>query len=736
MNTTPTTAVRACIAAMALAFGAAGASAQVLPTSPSVISGQASFSRTGNVYSITNTPGAIIQWQSFSIGAGATTRFLQQNASSAVLNRIVGQDPSQILGTLQSNGRVFLVNPNGVVFGAGSRIDVNGLVASSLALSNQDFLAGKMNFAGGATAGAVTNAGVIVTPGGGSVYLIAPSVGNSGVIQSPGGEVVLAAGRSVQLVDSASPNVHVVVSAPEDQAVNLGQILSQGGKVGIYGGLVNQGGQVSADSAVVGANGRIIFKASSDLRLEAGSVTSATGSNGGGTIEMKAARQLTMDRDAVVRADASQAGNGGTVKLLSDGLTRVYGSISARGGAVSGNGGFVETSGRRLDMQGRVDTRAPHGRTGALLLDPTNIFIANDQASATAAGMTGADLTTSGFQAENAVGDSLLTVGTLEHVLGTSMVTVSTENAAGTGAGFIRVVDPVTWVGDTSLTLLATAGIQINAPITGSLGGTLALGTTSGNISQTAPIVMPRLVAHADTGAVILTNAGNQVGQLAGFANGAGGFNFTNGASALTIGAFGTEMVFDTGITSLGAGPININTGGLTLDANVTSAAGNIAIAAGGVFENHAAIGTTSGRITLQGGVIQYSLADCTANPALTGCAAVLPTLAACTADPSLPGCSAVLPPVPVDPPEPVLPSIGACTANPSLAGCDSVLPSLASCTASPTLPGCSVVLPTLSSCTASPTLPGCSVVLPTLSSCIANPTLAGCSVVLPTLSS
>ena len=99
---------------------------------------------------IVNTPNAIINWGSFSIGANEITRFLQQSASSAVLNRVAaGLSPSSILGALQSNGRVFLINPNGIVFGAGSQINVGGLVASTMNLSNEDFLAGRMRFTGG-----------------------------------------------------------------------------------------------------------------------------------------------------------------------------------------------------------------------------------------------------------------------------------------------------------------------------------------------------------------------------------------------------------------------------------------------------------------------------------------------------------------------------------------------------------------------------------------------------------
>jgi filamentous hemagglutinin family protein len=192
----------------------AGPGAQAAPTLPQVVAGQASFNQQGNVFSITNTPGTIINWQSFNIGAGEITRFIQQNSDSAVLNRILGQDPTKILGALQSNGKVFLINPNGILFGQGARVDVNGLVASTLNLSDADFLAGKKNFQAGATAGAVRNDGAIATPSGGKVFLIAPNVENNGIVTAPNGEVVLAAGRSVQLVDSADPNLQVVVSAP------------------------------------------------------------------------------------------------------------------------------------------------------------------------------------------------------------------------------------------------------------------------------------------------------------------------------------------------------------------------------------------------------------------------------------------------------------------------------------------------------------------------------------------
>src|SRR5471030_1381998 len=348
-------------ALIAACYGAASAN----PSAPQVVAGQASFNQQGNLFSITNTPNTIINWQGFSIGAAEITRFIQQSGDSKVLNRITGQDPSQILGALQSNGKVYLINPNGVLFGAGARVDVNGLVASSLNISDADFLAGKNNFIGNAGAGKVSNQGTITTPAGGQVFLIAPNVDNSGIITAPNGDIVLAAGESVQLVDTANPDVQVQISAPTDQALNLGQIVAQGGRIGIYGALVNQRGRISADSAVRGDAGQIILKSSGTTLLEAGSSTSATGAAGGkgGAIELLGP-QVGMTGNAVADAsgDAGGSGNGGKVVVWSDNATRMYGSIAARGGANGGDGGAVETSGHYLDLQGAVNTRAPHGK--------------------------------------------------------------------------------------------------------------------------------------------------------------------------------------------------------------------------------------------------------------------------------------------------------------------------------------------------------------------------------------
>lgn len=378
------------------------------PVGPNVAAGSATFATAGNTLTVTNSSNAIINWQQFNIGQNETTRFIQQSAQSAVLNRIGGQEASQILGTLSSNGRVFLVNPNGVMFGRGAVVDVAGLIVSNLNLSDANFLANKLSFGGGGL-GAVTNLGNISTPLGGSVYLVGSNVGNQGVITTPQSQVVLAAGNSVSLIDSAGPELSVTLTANGNKAVNLGSISAAGGRIDMFGAIIEQAGVLRADSATVDAAGNITLKATQSATVSGEiSATNSVGSGGkvqvlgdqvaltstaridvsgvggGGTAliggdyqgsnaAVQNATLTTIAAGATVKADALNNGDGGRVIVWSDDKTVYDGFISARGGANGGNGGFVETSGhRRLLLDGSVDTRAPQGKTGNWLLDPAS----------------------------------------------------------------------------------------------------------------------------------------------------------------------------------------------------------------------------------------------------------------------------------------------------------------------------------------------------------------------------
>jgi filamentous hemagglutinin family protein len=260
---------RRTILAVAVAASFASNSAFSNPTGPTVVNGTAAVVPSGSTLNITNSPNAIINWQRFSIGAGETTRFIQQNPASAVLNRVTtANNPSAILGTLQSNGRVFLVNPSGILFGNGAQVDVAGLVASTLNLSNEDFLAGRLRFTETPGAGGVLNVGNIATPEGGQVYLVGSSVTNGGVITSPRGEVILAAGNSVELINPGTPGLGVEIVAPNNRALNLGEIVANAGRIGIFAGLIRNSNLLQADAAEFGDNGEILLRATRNVTID------------------------------------------------------------------------------------------------------------------------------------------------------------------------------------------------------------------------------------------------------------------------------------------------------------------------------------------------------------------------------------------------------------------------------------------------------------------------------------
>ncbi|HEY6820604.1 MAG TPA: filamentous hemagglutinin N-terminal domain-containing protein, partial [Burkholderiales bacterium] len=330
--------------AVGAAFAASASPLFANPSGGSVAAGSASFSSSGNTFTITNSPGAIINWQQFSIAKDELTRFIQQNAASAVLNRVVSQNPSVLLGTLQSNGRVFLINPSGIAFGAGAVIDVAGFAASTLNMSDADFISGRMRFVGNGSEGGITNAGTIRTPEGGHVYLIAPNVENqaSGVITSPKGEVVIAAGNTVELVNAQTPDLRVEYTAPSNQAINAGQVVASSGSVGIYGTLIKNSGLVSASAATIGDGGKIVLKAVKDITLDPTSTIQASGAAGGNVTVQ--ADTGTLLAQGTIEAKGSET-KGGEIQLLGTqvgliGTTSVDASGDQGGGTVLVGGDF------------------------------------------------------------------------------------------------------------------------------------------------------------------------------------------------------------------------------------------------------------------------------------------------------------------------------------------------------------------------------------------------------------
>ena len=307
------TSLRLHLLAAALATIGTPAGLMANPQGAQVVQGTATLEQKDKTLTVTTSNGAVIHWQQFNIAAGETTRFVQPSVSSQVLNRVLSGAPSQILGSLQSNGRVYLINPSGIAFGKGAQVDVGALAVSTLKLSDEDFKAGRMRFGevgtgtnglsgpngpNGSTApGTIRNEGTLRTASGGFVYLVAPQVENSGLIHSPEGQVLLAAGHKVSIVNPRTPEVSWEVSAPATNAVNLGEIVAR--QIVLQGQNVKNAGLLQATTAVVGEDGRIVLKAAKKVeqtptgRMVAQG-TSPTGGVRGGEIEISGAEQVSL----------------------------------------------------------------------------------------------------------------------------------------------------------------------------------------------------------------------------------------------------------------------------------------------------------------------------------------------------------------------------------------------------------------------------------------------------------
>jgi filamentous hemagglutinin family protein len=509
------------------------------PQLNSVTSGKVTVSQSGTTTTINqSTQHAIIQWNSFNIRKKELTQFIQPNSNSFALNRIdPTQGASQIFGTLTSNGKIILINAAGIHFGAGSMINVGGLIASTTNISDANFLAGNFVFdEPSAYSGAsITNKGTIVANDYGLIALLGTHVVNHGLLQAELGSVVLGAGGTFTLdfygdqlinfaVNSGATNAHIK---------NTGTILADGGKIlvtaqaaqGVLDNVIDMEGVAQAQAVSQqngeiilsgGNNGRVVLAGKldasgkqsgqtggtvkvlgNDIELASTSNINASGDAGGGIIDVggdlhgtgadQNAQTTAVRNGSVLDASAIKNGNGGNVVVWSNDNTEFGGSILAEGGAQSGNGGYVETSGAYLGLaNGKVNTLAPHGSIGTWLLDPSNVTISTAADSGYAS--------VSGTYAPNpGYGSDTVNTTTLDNALASSNIIVTTTNAtncctgSGGSAGTIVVANPIAWSAATTLTLSAATTITINASITAVAGGlTLIAANTPQSITTGA----------------------------------------------------------------------------------------------------------------------------------------------------------------------------------------------------------------------------------------------------------
>ncbi len=277
-----------------------GSNAYALPAGGSVSAGAAGISSTKTTLAVDqSSQNAVINWQSFGIGQGESVTFRQPNSNSVALNRVLGSDPSAIIGSLSANGQIFLVNPNGVLFAKGAQVNVGGLVASTLGITDADVMAGNYKFAGSST-NAILNQGSINADGG-SVALLGANVTNQGTITARLGSVTLAAGSAMTLdvVGNGLLNVTIDRGAVKALVQNGGLILANGGQVvmtakaagQLLKSAVNNTGVVEAQT--VGThNGTIeLLGGSQNGSVNVAGTLDASAPNGGdgGSIETSAA---------------------------------------------------------------------------------------------------------------------------------------------------------------------------------------------------------------------------------------------------------------------------------------------------------------------------------------------------------------------------------------------------------------------------------------------------------------
>ncbi|AET93661.1 hypothetical protein BYI23_D001510 (plasmid) [Burkholderia sp. YI23] len=487
-----------------------------LPVGGQVVNGDVSISTPApNAMAITQgSQKGIVNWTGFSIGANETVNISQPSAQAVLLNRVTGGNASTIAGQLNANGKVFLVNPAGVLFARGASVNVGSIVASTLGISDSDFLAGKYRFVGAADArGRVVNNGSITAGERGTVALLGAQVDNGGTVSAKLGTVALGAGSDITLDFAGDGLTMLKVDGAAAQALasNSGVLAADGGQVlmsvqtadALAATVLNQTGTVRARS-VTERNGRIVLDGGAagvtdvsggiDATGGAGSkggaiditgyqvaVTGnaridASGSAGGGRVrvgggaagketDIHNADAVWMGPGAAARADALDSGDGGHVVVYGENAARVYGTLTAKGGAAAGNGGLIETSARFIDVAGaHIDASAPHGAGGTWLLDPYDVDIVADT-SARDFG-TSSDATGVTFRPVSPTqSPSQLAVGQITGQLDDGVSVTVNTGTGGSESGTIRVRTDIMKSGDrdAALTLNAAGSIHLDS---------------------------------------------------------------------------------------------------------------------------------------------------------------------------------------------------------------------------------------------------------------------------------
>ncbi|WP_460731162.1 two-partner secretion domain-containing protein, partial [Nitrincola alkalisediminis] len=506
----------------ALALGFAGTAHAldpgVLPVGADIQAGQITISLQQNVMDINQTSQkGIINWQTFSIGKDATVNFHHMNASASTLNRVVGNETSLIHGVLNANGQVFLLNSNGILIGKDAQVNVGALVASTLDITNQDFLDGHYTFHENGSQGSVINLGTIQTADEGYVALLGQQVINEGIITARMGAAVMAAGDRISLNFNGDSLIGVTVEKGTLDAL------------------------VANHHAVI-ADGGLVIMTAKGLDEVMATVVNNTGEVRARTIEEREGRIFLlggMENDRIEVAGTLDA--------------------SASEGA---NGGFIETSAANVQIREglEVSTKADSGQTGQWLIDPTDIYI-----------ISGANEPTQLPDGSNSnAGDpvsSNIHASTINAALETTNVTITTASD-GAGAGDINVNAALNWFSENSLTLNANQDININAAINSFDGDLIMNADRNVHLDDNIQV---RLIAGD-----LRIDAGGDITQGEGSVYRVGGTTTLNATDAVNLNQNGNRLAGAVNIDAVSLvlnnfDPIKIGNTNITGNASFTS---------------------------------------------------------------------------------------------------------------------------------------------------------------------
>ena len=360
-----------------------------------MVGGQAAISQAGTTLQVLQSSDrAVINWRDFSIQPNETTRFVQPSASSAVLNRVTSSTPSQLLGTLQANGQVYLMNQNGIFVGQGAVINASSFLATTAEANPSSFMRGEALSMEAVSDAGIRNEGTIHAEGG-SIHLLSKHVENLGTLEATEGNVGLYAGNRFYLEQDTGGPIRVRIDMdPSATGSRAGVGVDQQGIIraarvnleangNIYALAIQQSGLVEATGFVTRQDGTVVLSAPGGKILQSGTIVAKNSDGSGGQMDLRGA-EVELDLGSILTAAGSGVGaGGGAININSQETSLVRGQLDVS--SVSGQGGRLVVMGQRVGfLEGTMSASGGSGGGEVLLggdYQGKNLEVKNAQAT-------------------------------------------------------------------------------------------------------------------------------------------------------------------------------------------------------------------------------------------------------------------------------------------------------------------------------------------------------------------